>query len=517
MKNSHPMPQQKVSIYHILTLLFFTIFCMIALFIWEGHIGINLSDEAFLWYGSAAVSQGKVPIRDFYAYDPGRYYFTALIMQLLGNDGIIASRIAEILFQGLGFFLSLFLLTRMLKYDRKINLICIFFITLTLLLWMIPLYKSFDITASIILVALLTYLIETNTLTAVFWTGVGVGSIAVLGRNHGMYGVAASTGVITYLSLTRRQYTIRAALKYWLSGVLLGYIPIIFMLIFVPDFKYAFFKGIYDLILSKSTNLYLPILWPWQATTMQGFVCGIFFIAILLFGVCSLSALLIKSKNKNISPVLVACAFLSLPYAQYIFSRADIIHLAIGIFPFLIGLYAYLYHAFSKSNLIFLFSIITLFILSIIVVLPLHPGAQSYNNEHWEYIEISGSQLKIDPDSKNKIEMFKRLINQYAANGETFLVAPFNFAMYPIFARPSPMWDLYPLFPRSLNDQTDDIARIKKANPGFVVIYNEALDGVKERQFHYTHPLIFKYIADNFELIHDTSETQDVYIYKSRT
>ncbi len=511
------IPITRLQPLNIFILLLFTMMCVMSVYLWEAHLGINLSDEAFLWYGAAAVNHGNVPIRDFYAYDPGRYYFTAFIMQLVGNNGIIASRIAEILVQGLGFFLALFLLIRMMEWNKRINFIYLFFAAMTLLLWMIPLYKSFDVTASIILISILTYLIEKNTLTAIFWTGVTIGIIAIIGRNHGVYGAVAGTSVIVYLSLTRHQYSIITALKYICIGVVIGYLPMILMLIFIPGFTHAFFKGIIDLILSKSTNLYLPILWPWLASTMRDFICGIFFIAILLFCFCSLSMILIKSKNKSISPTLIACAFLSLPYAQYIFSRADVIHLAIGIFPFLIGTFVFLYQVFNKSSIILLLSMMTIFILSIIVVLPLHPGAQSYHDKQWGYIDISGSQLKVDPDALNKIEMFKRLISQYAPNDQPFLVVPFNFAMYSIFKRTSPMWDFYSLFPRSFHDQADDIERIKKANPRFIVIYDEPLDGLKERQFHYTHPYIFNYIADNYELVHDISETPDVYIYINKT
>src|SRR5579862_6898748 len=88
-----------------------------AFFIWEGHLGIDLTDEGFVWYGATAVSHGSVPIRDFYAYDPGRYYFTAWIMQLLGNDGLMASRIAEVLIQALGLFLALGMLAQLFRVN----------------------------------------------------------------------------------------------------------------------------------------------------------------------------------------------------------------------------------------------------------------------------------------------------------------------------------------------------------------------------------------------------------------
>jgi len=81
-------------------------------FLWQGHMGISTGDEGFLWYGAQRVLRGEVPLRDFYSYDPGRYYYVAMIMTLLRNDGIIALRIANAIIQAMGLFLALMLLDR---------------------------------------------------------------------------------------------------------------------------------------------------------------------------------------------------------------------------------------------------------------------------------------------------------------------------------------------------------------------------------------------------------------------
>lgn len=501
-----------------------TISCLVILlsFLWQGNKGFNLSDEGFLWYGVQRVLLGEVPIRDFMAYDPGRYYWSAALLSLFDNNSIMSLRAAVATFQALGLFVGLFLIAKSQHRKSKSDIIFLLLAAITLTVWMFPRHKLFDISISILMIGVLAYLISNPISKRYLIAGACVGLIAVFGRNHGVYGTLGSIGVITWLSI-KNQSNIGfiKAVTLWGMGVTIGFSPTILMAILIPGFGAAFWESIRFLFVHKATNLPLPIPWPWTVNfstasigdAARGVLIGLFFIGTLVFAGLSLTWVVYqKFKNKAVSPVLVASAFLALPYAHYAFSRADVGHLAHGIFPLLVGCLVVLSLSVAKFKWPLTLALCAS---SLWVMHAFHPGGYCLMSKQCVPVEISGSQIKVDPGTAHNISLLRQLAEELAPNGRSFIVTPFWPGAYALLERRSPIWEIYALFSRSEAFENQEIDRIKASNPGFVFVFDLPLDGREELRFKNTHPLTHQFILDNFDPI-EISQNPTYQIFKAR-
>jgi hypothetical protein len=496
-----------------------TIFVVFTLFMWQGNKGFNLWDEGFLWYGAQRVMLGEVPIRDFMAYDPGRYYWSAALMSLWGDSGIMTLRGAVAVFQAIGLFVGILLIARTVK---KQNIYYLLLSAVTLVVWMFPRHKLFDISLSILLVGVLTFLVQNPTNRRYFFAGLCVGLVAIFGRNHGMYAVAGSLGVMLWLSIKRTKGPgLIKGFALWAGGVAAGFTPILFMALLVPGFATAFLDSIRFLFEVKATNLPLPIPWPWLVNVnsvplgeaIRVVLVGLFFIATVVFGMLSIVWVVWKKyQNKQVSPALVAASFLALPYAHYAYSRADVGHLAQGIFPLLVGCLVLLAAQNAKIKWPLALMLCTA---SLWVSHVFHPGWQYHISKQYVNIEISGSNLQVDPGTASDIGLLRNLSDQYAPDGQSFIATPLWPGAYALLERKSPMWEIYALFHRAQAFEQAEIERIKTAKPGFALVFDLPLDGRDELRFRNTHPLIHQYILDNFEPL-PNSPNSAYQIYKAK-
>jgi hypothetical protein len=490
-------------------------------FVWQGGYGFNIGDEGFLWYGVQRVRIGEVPLLDFMSYDPGRYYWSAALTAVLQDDGIMALRGTVAAFQLFGLLVGLLLLW---QGESRVDTTLFTLAAITLITWMYPRHKLFDISLSIALVGVLTFLVQQPSRRRFLLAGVAVGLVAVFGRNHGVYGLAGILGAVVYLAC--RQLNIAgpmSGLACCIGGIVIGYLPILVLTAFVPGFAAVFWESIRSIFERGATNLPLPVPWPWlvpitrmpPAAAAADVLTGVFFIMVLAFGVCSILWVIRQVlRQRPVPPEFVASSVLALPYVHYAFSRADVGHLAQGIFPFLIGLFVLLNNWPKKARRI---AALVLAGASLTVMLPLHPGWECRVSESCVAADAAGDLLKVDRNTARILAMLKDTVDQYAPDGRSFVVTPLAPGAYALFRRKSPMWEIYALFPAGKEFQQREIERLKAARPGFVLILDVALDGRDDLRFRHTHPLIEQFVRDNFDAFTVANWRPDLYqFYRSR-
>lgn len=502
------------------SILLLTIASVLVLFILESHAGFSLLDEGFLWYGVQRVMLGEVPMRDFMAYDIGRYYWSAALMSLWGSNGIVALRFAIAVFQATALIIGLTALTR---HSTKQHFLFWLVVVVTLLTWVSPQYRAFDISLPIILVGTLAFLVEKPSARRYFLTGIVVGLVSIFGRNHGLYGVLGSISVLAYSTIRQTEgLRLRDAFASWMLGVVVGYLPVLVFLVVVPGFAHAFWESILLLFEIKATNISLPVPWPWLAPIgqlpilrlLRGMMMGVFFIAIVAFGILGMVlAICKKLQGKHLSPTLIAAISLALPYAHHAYSRPDIGHLAPGVIPFIMGMLVLIG---AQSIMIKSVSAVLLCGASWWAMAPTYSGWACYSNPQCVEIKVSGDLLTIDRETANSLTLLNKLAEQLSPDGQTFMATPFWPGAYAALGRKSPVWEIYALFPRSNAFQQAEIERIKTANPGFVVVLDFTIGGDEGTRFSFTHPIIDNYIKDNFVPVSGYSSNLRFQTYRSK-
>jgi hypothetical protein len=225
----------------------------------------------------------------------------------------------------------------------------------------------------------------------------------------------------------------------------------------------------------------------------------VFFIAIVGFGISGMAWIIRRAlRQRPVPPEFVACSVLALPYTHFAFSRADVGHLAQAIFPLLIGVFILLKEWPNRARWLVAFAMTGA---SLWVMLPLHPGWDCRVTQPCVTADVAGNALTVDAGKAGVLAMLRSVADEYAPNGRNLVVAPLWPGAYSVLKRKSPMWEIYALFPQGDEFQRREIERIKAAKPGLVLIMDVAVDGRDDLRFRNTHPLIERFVRDNFHPI----------------
>jgi hypothetical protein len=384
---------------------------------------------------------------------------------------------------------------------------------------MFPRHKIYDISAAIFMLGGLSYLVLHPNLKRYFVAGIIVGGVAVIGRNHGLYAVMGSVIIFFWLGLSgkqNKQLLFKGGLV-WCVGIVIGYLPVIGMILFVDGFWQAYWQSIMTILERGQTNLSKPVPWPWDinyqrlslSAMMGHFLAGLYFLAIPLFIIFGSVKVFFDRKRKDPSAVLFAVTVaMAIPYAHFAFSRPDFSHLAQGIFPVLIGMLILVMRCANKWKWGFL---LLIFVSSFFVSLQSNnPIWTCKNDPRCSEVNVNNVELKLDKRTVKEIEFFEELVSKYAMTDPIY-VTPFRPGIYPFFDKTAPTWETYAIWPRSSRFEKEEIARIKSAAPKLVIVGKRGIDRRDDYKFEKTHPLTYQYIKTHYQLADESNNRYEVF------
>lgn len=449
-------------------------------------------------------------------------------MHVFNDTGIFGARIAAWIFQGFTTAIGVYLCLAAMPTNKPAHLqfSFAFVCSLVLSIWVIPYYKVFDHGTSIAIVAMVVLLLASTQTRTWFFAGVILGLAALLGRNHGVYGaVAATFALAIVLAQSNHRRSLISPAAWFIIGTFLSYSPTFFMMVWVPGFKDAFFESVMVLLRSGATNIGLPIPWPWNFNVSElGWVTwaivatpGIGFVLLLLVPAIALVALA-KCRLRELSSaqrLLLASALTGIPYAHYAYSRADMTHLALAVFPLLLALLAI--GILIRRPII---SSLGVLAISVWAVSGFHPtlGMHLRNQPHFE-AQVSGYSIYGIPDVTERLSAANAALARHPEAVGNFLALPDMPSLHAIHAARIPIWEIYSLSPRDANFENLELKKLIASPPKLILISNHALDRREEFRYSRMHPLIYAWVQQNYELeapiAGDTTPGLEVYVPKN--
>lgn len=486
----------------------------LAAHLWLGGRNLNVSDEGFLWYGVRATLAGDVPMRDFQAYDPGRYHFCVALAPLFG-DGIRGLRASLAVFQALGLLCGLLVAQRVARgWPWQL------FVALVLMLWMFPRHKVFEPALAAMACWVAVRLVERASLARHLATGVFVGLAGYFGRNLGLYCGLATGALVLLVAWKQRAPDCARRAGAWALGVGLGYAPMLAMFVFVPGFAGAFADSL-RAILAHGANIPRPWPWPWRVASaglpaeiaFRNWMLALaFLVPVLTLPGILLAALRTRAAELHARAACLASAVVALFFLHHASVNSGAWHLAQCSPPFLLALLALpqLFPARRRSVAVGAWGGLALVTLAF--------GASSNPDlglplgQRLVAQRVGAETLELPPRHASLMAGLQGALARTVGDEPVFL-APNLAAFYCVLGKRSPSWWLFFFW---------------DATPAEEQVLQTELDGVdwalvmestreeQERRFSDSHPLVWRWFQREWSRVNAPGLPPDFVLFRRR-
>ncbi|KQP17267.1 hypothetical protein [Pseudorhodoferax sp. Leaf265] len=481
-----------------------------ASFVLQGDVGFGWADEGLLWYASQRTHAGELAIRDFFAYDPGRYDWNSWIFSLLGDGGLRSLLIAAAAFGALGLATSWYAMgVARVAFGWRL----VFGVLLAIGLGY-PRHKVYEQTISLLLVCV-AFLVLTSPRAGGRWFvfGVSAGLAAAFGRNHGVFFLATALLLAIYLTVVVRARPSASSMVLFPLGVVVGYLPVIVRLAVDTAFRNSFLASV-QAVAQWQLPVPIPFVWridytqgsPYdlaQATAI-GVLCVLIPTAYLLVAAWMWRG---RTRWDGLPPAALlafAAACAGLPYLQQAFDRADFGHIAQATLPVFVLLAAV--NACRFEHRLGGFAVRAGVAGAVVVILlawlPSQPGIRFMRMEalqpgSTQPISISGSVFRVNSPQAEFLSTLDKLKRQCGLVDRQLLAMPHFPGVYAYLGLTAPFWEMYYLYARDSAFQKKHIEAI--ADVKVVVMAPEAtFDNLERLKLRHTYGDLLDYVHSQY-------------------
>ena len=480
----------------------------LAVFALQWRYGFLWSDEGWLWYISQRTALGQVPLRDVFSYDPGRYYWSAALFRLTGSTGLYQQILADYLFTILGIAAAYLVMIRAgLARSWRIAILGVLGVVIGF-----PRHKIYEQALSLMCVGAIAFVFQApQRLRRWLLLGVAIGLAAFFGRNSGIFFVLATIIAFVLLSLRREAPSVTRALRALGGGLLIGYSPMLMMLVAVRGFAGAFFQS---LLLTPKWAWSLKIPFPWHVhlkglhglDLIQARAISWLCLAVpLIYAISLWRALRRKHPLDAAEWLAAAAAAAGAGFLVHAFYTADFFHIAEGVVPFVIAagaLSAHLWHDRKGWSLTLFCGMAFLVIASWLPMEPLvqHLRSQADDPASEQAIEIDGKRFQVPAEQAQVMHAVAAAFLDCTPHDGGFFAAPYYPGLYAFLQTRAPTWDTYHLWPRSDQLQHAEIEALQRNRTSLILLNPEfALNDRESLEFVRTNPKLVEYIESNYQ------------------
>lgn len=480
-------------------------------FLVQWRFGFGWADEGLLWYGSQRAALGEIPLLDFFSYDPGRYYWNAMIFRLAGDAGLFTLLLSCSLFGALGLAAAWFALCR----ARIPVLWRVGCVVVLLVGFGFPRHKIFEQSLSLILVCVVfETLLKPGSAKRWMLFGLATGVAAMVGRNHGVFFVVAAILTGAYLVRIGRKNLFFMGFRSFSAGVIVGYLPVILLFLGNVEFRKVFIDSV---LLTSQWQLPLPIPFPWrvdwyQALTLEqlqaiavGLLCllvpALYLTGGLLLPVTGLAI----ARQMPQRLLLGAASIAGLPYLHQAFDRADFGHIAQSVLPAVPVVFILLYLSSRQPGWRRLTPVLSVAATLVVLLawLPSEPivqmlRAQKANPQSVQPVSMGSKKFLLYRSQADVLETVRAIAAKCSLKDGEFMAAPSFPGVYAFLGLKAPFWEMYYLYQRSPEFQRKHIAAIGDTQLILLAPEN-TVDLLERLKLANTYGLLLTYIREHYQ------------------